>query len=84
VTYRVLIKLSARKELEGLPDSLLRRIDAAVAALSEDPRPRGRVKVRGMELYRIRVGDYRVLYRLDDQAGIVEVTAIGHRREVYR
>lgn len=84
MSYSVLIKPSARKELESLPDAFLRRVDHAIAALAEEPRPRGCVKLRGMSLYRIRVGTYRVLYRIDDQSRLVEVTAIGHRRDVYR
>ena len=84
MTYRVTIKGSARKELEALPDPLLRRADATIVGLSRDPRPRGCMRVRGTDLYRIRCGDHRVLYRVNDHAEIVEVVAIGHRREVYR
>lgn len=84
MTHRIIIKPSARKELEALPDPALRRVDGAISGLGDDPRPRGCTKVRGTNLFRIRVGDYRVLYRVDDRAGLIDVVSIGHRREVYR
>lgn len=84
MTYRVVIKPSAQKELEALPDLLLRRVDRAIAALGDDPRPRGCVKLRALDLFRIRISDHRIVYRVDDQARVVEVTGIGHRRDVYR
>ena len=85
MTCAVLIKPSARRELEALPDHMLRRADRVIAALGVVPRPRGSVKLRGTaDLFRVRVGDYRVVYRVDDPGRIVEVTRIGHRRDVYR
>jgi mRNA interferase RelE/StbE len=84
VTYQVLIKPSARRELEALPDLWFRRIDRAIADLASTPRPRRCVKLRAMDLYRIRVGAYRVLYSVDDARRVVEVNAVGHRRDVYR
>ena len=85
MTYAVLIKPSARRELEALPDQLLRRTDRVITSLGADPRPRGSIKLRGVaDLFRVRVGDYRVVYRVDDVARVVEVTRIGHRRDVYR
>jgi mRNA interferase RelE/StbE len=84
VTYRIVVKPSARKELEALPDPILRRMDEAIVALAGEPRPRGCVKVRGTSLHRIRVGDYRALYRVNDQTRLVEIIGIGHRRDVYR
>jgi mRNA interferase RelE/StbE len=86
VTYRILIDARAAKQLEKLPKSIAERIDAAIAALSERPRPSGVKMLRG-ELkpgWRVRVGDYRVLYRIDDAAGEVKIFEIGHRREIYR
>lgn len=84
MSYRVLIKPSAQRELEALSDPLLQRVDRVIAALGADPRPHGCVKLRALNLYRVRVSNYRVLYRVDDEARLVEVTAIGHRRDVYR
>ena len=60
------------------------RVAAVILSLETDPRPSGCKKLRGTEQYRIRCGDYRILYTLDDRRLIVEIVAIGHRREVYR
>lgn len=84
MTYRITIKPTARKELEALSDPSLRRVDGAISALASEPRPRGCIKVRGTSLYRIRVGEYRVLYRVDDRARVIDIVGVGHRREVYR
>ncbi len=83
-SYSVLIKASAAKELEGLPDKPRRRIAKRIQALADQPRPVGCEKLTGEELYRIRQGDYRVVYAIDDSEVIVLVTRIGHRRDVYR
>ena len=84
--YRVLIDARAAKQLEKLSKSTAERIDAAIVALSEDPRPT-RVKMLRGKLkpgWRVRVGDYRVLYRIDDAAGDLRIFEIGHRREIHR
>lgn len=60
------------------------RIDSAILALESDPRPRSCKRLRATDVHRIRVGDYRVLYTIDDDVRVVEVMAIGHRRDVYR
>lgn len=60
------------------------RVNVAIDALAEDPRPRGATKLAGRDDYRIRVGDYRVVYAVDDAARLVIVARIAHRREVYR
>ena len=82
--YNVLIKRSAAKELEGLPPKIRRQVAAKVAGLAVTPRPQGVEKLSGQEKYRIRQGDYRVLYSIDDTAETVMVVKIGHRRDVYR
>jgi mRNA interferase RelE/StbE len=84
MTYQVIIKHSAEKELDALPASLHERIAERLLALEENPRPVGSRKLQGQESYRLRVGDYRVLYTIDDKAKKVVVLAVGHRREVYR
>jgi mRNA interferase RelE/StbE len=84
VTYRLVIKPSASKELERLDDQMLRRVDAAILRLRENPQPQGSKKLAGVPLYRIRVGSYRVVYEIDDVRKQVTVVTIGHRREVYR
>ena len=84
MTYRLVIKPSAGKELERLDDQVPRRVDAAILKLKENPQPQGSKKLTGVPLYRMRVGTYRVVYEIDDVRKQVTVVTIGHRREVYR
>jgi mRNA interferase RelE/StbE len=83
--YRVDITPTARRQLADLPRSVRRRIDEKILALAANPRPRGSVKLAGSEdVYRVRVGDYRILYTIRDEVLLVVVVKIGHRRDVYR
>jgi mRNA interferase RelE/StbE len=82
--YEVQIKRSAEKELGALPARTRSRIAMRLLNLENDPRPRGVVKLQGQEAYRLRVGDYRVLFTIDDNKKIVMTYAVGHRRDVYR
>ena len=84
--YRLLIKPSAKKEIEALGQKKDRqRIVSRIAALASEPRPAGCEKLAGAEGgYRIRQGQFRVVYAVDDTARTVEVVKVGHRREVYR
>jgi mRNA interferase RelE/StbE len=83
--YEIEFVTSAAKEFRSLEDRIKRRVAVAIDALRENPRPRGVRKLRGHErLYRIRVGSYRVVYEIDEQAKLIRVTRIRHRREVYR
>ncbi|MDQ3562813.1 MAG: type II toxin-antitoxin system RelE/ParE family toxin [Pseudomonadota bacterium] len=84
--YRLLIKPSAAKEIDAIGSRRdRRRIIARIAALSEEPRPLGSEKLAGSESrYRVRQGNYRVVYAVDDAARVAEVVKVGHRREVYR
>ena len=84
MSYQLLIKPSARKELEHLNDATLRRIDEALLKLSDHPRPVGSKKLAGSPLYRIRIGTHRIIYEIDDNRKSITVVAIGHRRDVYR
>ena len=84
VKYSLDIKQSAQKELDALDDALFSRIDRKILALANIPRPAGCKNLKGYkELWRMRVGDWRVLYIIDDAAKLVSVTRIAHRREVY-
>lgn len=83
-SYSVLLKRSAVKELEALPLKDRRRVATRIGALAEEPRPQGVEKISGQEKYRIRQGNYRVLYTIDDPALLVTVVKIGHRGDVYR
>ncbi len=86
MTYALLLERQAEKDLMDLPLPVLRRVDARLLALSEEPRPRGALKLKGKEGegWRVRVGDYRILYTIDTNQEIVKVYRIGHRRDVYR
>jgi len=82
--YVVHLKRSAEKELAGLPREVHRKIIKRLLGLQANPRPPGAKKLWGGNRYRIRVGDYRVLYTIDDALQKIEISAVGHRREVYR
>jgi mRNA interferase RelE/StbE len=82
--YSVVLKSSVQKELDALDDAVFRRIDRKILALAEDPRPAGCKKLKGYkDQWRIRIGDWRVVYLIDDFAKRVSVTHVAHRREVY-
>jgi mRNA interferase RelE/StbE len=82
--YAIETKPSARKELENLSDTLISRLVPKIEALAANPRPTGCRKLRGYkDLWRIRVGDYRVVYIIDDDRKMVSITRIAHRRDVY-
>jgi mRNA interferase RelE/StbE len=83
--YQVLFTRAADRDLQKLPDDVQKRIVRAVAALAHDPRPPGAVKLAGEDdLWRIRVGDYRVIYTVEDDRLVVVVIRIAHRRDAYR
>ena len=83
-SYSVKVKPTARKELEALPDNVLARVVRKLEALAETPRPAGCKKLKGYkDQWRVRIGDWRVVYIIDDAARVVSVTRIAHRREVY-
>ena len=84
MSYTVRLKPRAERELDRLPIAVARRLWERLLALERDPRPRGAAKLEGVEGYRIRIGDYRVVYLVDDDQLVVDVARIAHRREVYR
>ena len=83
-SYRIEIKRSAVKELEAVPAKDRRRITAKIQALAGNPRPAGCEKLSGHDKYRIRQGNYRILYTIEDDVLVVTVIKIGDRRDVYR
>ena len=84
VKYSLEIKQSAQKELDALDDALFTRVDRKILALAENPRPSGCKKLKGYkDQWRVRVGDWRALYIIDDAAKLVTITRIAHRREAY-
>ncbi|HEY4953460.1 MAG TPA: type II toxin-antitoxin system RelE/ParE family toxin [Gemmatimonadaceae bacterium] len=82
--YRVLVKPSAAKDIEKVPVEQRRRIATRILSLAENPRPYGCEKLTGDDLFRIRQGDYRVVYSIEDEVHVVRVLRVGHRRDVYR
>lgn len=85
MAYRVSLKPKAERDLDKLPIQVARRVWNKLLDLENDPRPHGSVKLAGEDdAYRIRVGDYRAIYLIDDHQKIVEVVRVAHRREVYR
>ena len=83
--YRILIKKSAADELTGgIPKKDLEKIIRRLQDLEIEPRPAGCRKLSGLDRYRLRQGDYRIVFAVDDARRIVEIFKIGHRREIYR
>ena len=84
MTYRVDLARSAEREFHALSADMRRRVAAALLRLAEQPISRSARKLSHGRGWRLRVGDYRVLFVTDDEARVVTVYGIGHRREVYR
>ncbi len=84
MNWRIDIARDARKELAALPQQVQVRIAKAILALEHNPFPPGAKKLKNRDGWRIRVGDYRVLYLVDGKAKSVGIGNIGHRREIYR
>ena len=82
--YSLVIKKSAERELRTIPKPDLRRVTERLRGLAQDPRPTGSEKLSGHDRYRVRQGDYRTVYAVDDETRTVQVVKVGHRREVYR
>jgi mRNA interferase RelE/StbE len=82
--YEVRISRPAERRLEVLALEARARLDQAIRALAAMPRPAGSLKLEGADLWRIRVGDYRVIYEIRDQILVVLVVRVAHRREAYR
>jgi mRNA interferase RelE/StbE len=84
VSYRLSIPRRVSKHMEKLPTGIYERVDRAILALADDPRPPGCTRLKGRDDWRIRLGDYRIVYGIDDGRRTVEILHIAHRREVYR
>ncbi len=83
--YRIEVKQSAAKEIRAIGRKKDRqRIVDRISALADDPRPPGCTKLSGQDAYRVRQGDYRIVYTVADGVLVVEVISVGNRREVYR
>lgn len=84
MAYRIEYTTPAAKFLRTLDRSLQRRVLTRIETLQDNPRPTTAVKLTGHDAYRIRIGDYRVIYAIADERLVVLVVEIGHRREIYR
>ena len=82
--YKITVKKSASKELEEIPGKELRKIVRRIQSLVQNPRPHGSQKLSRQEQYRVRQGDYRIVYSIDDKDSVIDIVKIGHRREIYR
>lgn len=83
MTYRIEVRPSAVKALRTVHPQDRARIHGAIALLAHDPRPPGARALQGRDGYRVRVGDYRIIYTIDDGVLLIVVVALGHRRDVY-
>jgi len=81
--YQIRIIRSTKTQLDKLPDAIAEILIAVINELKENPRPQGCKKLKGRDAYRIRKGDYRIIYEIYDKILIVEIIAVGHRREIY-
>ena len=86
MSYHVIVELAAQRALRRLPHDVQRRLLIRLDQLAEDPRSPGTRRLAGVEqqLYRVRVGDYRIIYEIRDLQALVSVVTLGHRRDVYR
>jgi mRNA interferase RelE/StbE len=82
--YVVTLKVSASRQFSKLPEDMQRRISKALDALGDNPRPPGCKRLTNKSKWRVRVGDYRIIYEIQDAVLVVLVVEIAHRREVYR
>lgn len=82
--YALTIARSASRDLESLPADVVARVDRKILALKIDPRPPGVKKLKGeADLWRVRIGDYRVIYSIDDRRRVVDIVRIRHRSKAY-
>ncbi|MCD6150270.1 MAG: type II toxin-antitoxin system RelE/ParE family toxin [Deltaproteobacteria bacterium] len=82
--YKIRIKKSAEKELSKIPEKELLKILDKIKSLSDEPHPTGSIKLTNQEKYRVRVGNYRILYQIEDNILTVFVVKVGHRKDIYR
>lgn len=81
--YTAVLSKKAQKQLDKLPDDVAKPIFEAILDLEENPRPAGNKKLKGRDGYRIRIGNYRIIYDIFDTELIIDVIALGHRKDIY-
>jgi mRNA interferase RelE/StbE len=84
MSYKITIKKSAVKSLKKVSEPYYSKIKIQILKLAENPRPQGYEKLKGRDGYRIRVGDYRIIYDIFDDELMIDVVALGHRRDIYK
>ncbi|MHB8105611.1 MAG: type II toxin-antitoxin system RelE family toxin [Dehalococcoidales bacterium] len=82
--YKVNYKPSVDKDFKSIPDAELKKIVQRIQSLANNPRPLGCKKLTEQDKYRLRQGDYRILYTIDDSAQIVRIMKVGHRKDIYK
>lgn len=83
--YRLIVRPSVNRDVRSIPRQTLSRIVAAIKTLPDDPLPHGASKLSGMhKTFRIRIGDYRIVYEIDSKEHVIDVVHVAHRRDVYR
>jgi len=82
--YKIEIVPSAERQFRKIPSIIQGRITPKILSLENNPRPFGNQKLRDTSYYRLRIGDYRIIYAVNDETRMVKILDIGHRREVYR
>ena len=83
-SYTAVLSKKAEKALDRFSDHIADPILAAIADLEEDPKPVGYKKLKGRDGYRIRVGDYRIIYKVFDSELIIDIITLGHRKDIYK
>jgi mRNA interferase RelE/StbE len=84
VTYRIIIPKAVQKQIDKLANDVQNSIIQSLLNLSENPRPSNSLKMKNNQGYRLRVGEYRILYDIDDKTQAVTLRRVGHRRDIYR
>ena len=82
--YKIELRRRAQRALDKLPKTDFQAVVEAIKGLAQTPRPRGVEKVKSTGLWRIRQGDYRIIYAIDDNRQVIIIVRVGHRREIYR
>jgi mRNA interferase RelE/StbE len=84
VLYQIVIERSVVKFLKHIPETDYYLIKAKIQSLANDPRPYGSIKLKGRNAYRVRQGDYRIIYEIRDKALLVCIVTVGNRKDIYR
>ncbi len=85
MSYEIILSKSVEREIDNLPKTVLKRVDNSILSLERNPRPDGVIKLTSYSnLYRIRKGNYRIVYSIDDLNKVIEIRQVDHRKNVYR